>query len=120
MMCVVLLYMHNSDNTARSVYPFSGVFMLNLVCRDSALRQSVLERLQAVFPSVLSRPIEGEVNEVLLCSRGGGEQDKLNTIPKELQQAAENLQGTLRSHSQNAPFNPQIDITVMLKDLRVA
>ncbi|XP_060773541.1 eEF1A lysine and N-terminal methyltransferase isoform X2 [Neoarius graeffei] len=97
-----------------------GVFMLNLVCRDSALRQSVLERLQAVFPSVLSRPIEGEVNEVLLCSRGGAERSKPNTIPQELQQAAKNLQGSLQSHSQNAPFNPQIDITAMLKALRVA
>ncbi|KAF7690171.1 hypothetical protein HF521_011975 [Silurus meridionalis] len=95
-----------------------GVFMLNLVCRDSALRQSVLERLQDAFPSVLSRPIEGEVNEVLLCSRTGGERDKPNTIPKELQQTAKHLQGTLQSH--NAPFKPQIDIIAMLKDLRVA
>lgn len=94
--------------------------MLNLVCRDSALRNAVLERLQAVFPRVLYRPIEGEVNEVLLCSRAGGEQDKPNTKPRELQQAAKNLQGALQSHSLNATFNPQIDITAMLKDLRVA
>lgn len=94
--------------------------MLNLVCRDSALRQSVLERLQAIFPSVLSRPIEGEVNEVLLCSHVGVVQDKPKTIPQELQQAAKNLQVALKSHRQNAAFNPQIDITAMLKDLRVA
>lgn len=94
--------------------------MLNLVCRDSALRQSVLERLQAVFPSVLSRPIEGEVNEVLLCSRSGSKRDKPNAIPEELQQACKSLQGRLQSRSQNAPSNPQIDITAMLKDLRVA
>ncbi|XP_060722694.1 eEF1A lysine and N-terminal methyltransferase [Tachysurus vachellii] len=97
-----------------------GVFMLNLVCRDSALRQSVLERLQALFPSVLSRPIEGEVNEVLLCSQGGVVRDKPSTILQELQQAAKNLQVALQNHSQNAPFNPQIDITAMLKGLRVA
>lgn len=93
--------------------------MLNLVCRDSALRKSVLERLQAVFARVLSRPIEGEVNEVLLCSRGRGEQDKPNSILQELQQAAKNLQGMLNG-SQNTPFNPRIDITAVLKDLRVA
>lgn len=94
--------------------------MLNLVCRDSALRKSVLERLQAVFARVLSRPIKGEVNEVLLCSRARGEQDKPNTILQELQQAAKNLQEMLKGHSQNTPFNPRIDITAMLKDLRVA
>ncbi|XP_053345325.1 eEF1A lysine and N-terminal methyltransferase isoform X2 [Clarias gariepinus] len=97
-----------------------GLFMLNLVCRDSALRQSVLERLQAVFPTVLSRPIEGEVNEVLLCSQGGGEQDKPNPIPKELQQAAKILQGAMQSNNQKTQFNPQIDISAMLRDLRVA
>lgn len=96
-----------------------GVFMLNLVCRDSVLRQSVLERLQAVFPSVLSRPIEGEVNEVLLCSRHSGEEEKPCAIPPHLQQAAKILQGAMRSNSQNANCNPQIDISAMLKDLRI-
>ncbi|KAK3516608.1 hypothetical protein QTP70_021942 [Hemibagrus guttatus] len=46
--------------------------LLEKVCKlltPRALRHSVLERLQAVFPSVLSRPIEGEVNEVLLRDR---------------------------------------------------
>ncbi|KAL0164115.1 hypothetical protein M9458_039868, partial [Cirrhinus mrigala] len=39
-----------------------GLFMLNLV-------KSVLERVQAVFPCVFSRGIEGEVNEVLLDTK---------------------------------------------------
>lgn len=95
--------------------------MLNLVCRDSALRQSVMERVQATFLSVLSCPIEGEVNEVLLCSRGGGkgEGHTPSVIPQSLQQAAKCLQMALHN-SQNAPCNPQIDISAMLKDLRVA
>ncbi|XP_062857364.1 eEF1A lysine and N-terminal methyltransferase [Trichomycterus rosablanca] len=97
-----------------------GVFMLNLVCRDSVLRKSVLGRLQAVFSNVLSRPIEGEVNEVLLCSMRAGEGDKPFKTPQELQQSAKNLQGALRSHSQKASCSPQIDITEMLNDLRVA
>lgn len=117
-MCIYAVFMLSIFHTV--FLSISGVFMLNLVCRDSALRQSVLERLQTVFPSVLSRPIEGEVNEVLLCSRGVGEQDKLNTIPQELKQAGRHLQGTLQSCSQDTPFTPQIDITAMLNDLRVA
>ncbi|XP_007239581.2 eEF1A lysine and N-terminal methyltransferase [Astyanax mexicanus] len=97
-----------------------GIFMLNLVCRDSSLRLSVMDRLQAVFHSVFSRPIEGEVNEVLLCSRAGSGGDKPSDFPQELQQAAKTLQGALRNSSQNAPCNPQIDISSMLKNLRVA
>ncbi|ROL55556.1 Methyltransferase-like protein 13 [Anabarilius grahami] len=96
-----------------------GLFMLNLVCRDSALRKSVLERVQAVFPCVFSRGIEGEVNEVLLCCRSEGEGHKPQAIPQTLQQTAKDLQKTLRANTQTAPCVPQIDITAMLNDLKV-
>lgn len=96
-----------------------GLFMLNLVCRDSALRKSVLERVQAVFPCVFSRGIEGEVNEVLLCCRSAGEGHKPHSIPQTLQQTAKDLQKTLRANIQTAPCVPQIDITAMLNDLKV-
>ncbi|XP_043076183.1 eEF1A lysine and N-terminal methyltransferase isoform X2 [Puntigrus tetrazona] len=96
-----------------------GLFMLNLVCRDSALRKSVLERVGAVFPCVFSRGIEGEVNEVLLCCRGSGEGHKPHTIPQTLQQTAKDLQKTLRANTQTPPCVPQIDIAAMLSDLKV-
>uniref|UniRef100_A0A672PZ71 Methyltransferase like 13 n=1 Tax=Sinocyclocheilus grahami TaxID=75366 RepID=A0A672PZ71_SINGR len=96
-----------------------GLFMLNLVCRDSALRKSVLKRVQVVFPCVFSRRIEGEVNEVLLCCRSAGEGHKPHSIPQTLQQTARDLQKTLRANTQTAPCVPQIDITAMLNDLKV-
>ncbi|XP_051511192.1 eEF1A lysine and N-terminal methyltransferase isoform X1 [Myxocyprinus asiaticus] len=96
-----------------------GIFMLNLVCRDSALRTSVLERIQAVFPCVFSRGIEGEVNEVLLCCRSAGEGHKPNTIPPSLKLTAKDLQKSLHASTQTAPCVPQIDITAMLNDLKV-
>ncbi|XP_062306207.1 eEF1A lysine and N-terminal methyltransferase [Osmerus eperlanus] len=93
-----------------------GVFMLNLVCRDSALRKSVLERVRGVFPSVLSRGIEGEVNEVLLCSQA----DCAPLLPASLAQAAKSLQGALSLNSTGRTVKPQIDIAEMLEDLKVA
>ena len=90
---------------------------MNLVCRDSALRKSVLERVRGVFPSVLSRGIEGEVNEVLLCSRGETEADGSPLLLASLSQAAKSLQGAL---SLNSTGKPQIDIAEMLEDLKVA
>uniref|UniRef100_A0A8C2XRC9 eEF1A lysine and N-terminal methyltransferase n=1 Tax=Cyclopterus lumpus TaxID=8103 RepID=A0A8C2XRC9_CYCLU len=76
-----------------------GVFILNLVCRDSALRKSVRERVSAAFPTVLSRKVEGEVNEVLLCSRGADVSSSdaaaaALTLPS-LNRAAKSLQGAL-------------------------
>ncbi|XP_028817963.1 eEF1A lysine and N-terminal methyltransferase isoform X1 [Denticeps clupeoides] len=99
-----------------------GVFMLNLVCRDSALRLAVLDRLRGVFPRMLSRRIEGEVNEVLLCLRDlGQEKDSASTVPTGLQQAARRLQGAMRPAGPGGgACSPQIDIAAMLEELRVA
>lgn len=96
----------------------SGVFMLNLVCRDPLLRKSVLERVHGVFPSVFSRGIEGEVNEVLLCSCG--EKKTVDTAPPALTQAANNLQSALCSNKTARTSSPNIDIAELLKDLKVA
>ncbi|XP_062251069.1 eEF1A lysine and N-terminal methyltransferase [Platichthys flesus] len=95
-----------------------GMFMLNLVCRDSALRNSVLQRLSTLFPSIRSRKIEGEVNEVLLCSRGGNAALDGARIPQSLNLAAKNLQSALSSSS-SSDHKAHIDIAELLKDLKV-
>ncbi|XP_053178130.1 eEF1A lysine and N-terminal methyltransferase [Scomber japonicus] len=104
----------------RSLLTPKGVFILNLVCRDSALRKSVLERVSAVFPTILSRKIEGEVNEVLLCSRGENETSDAASILPTLNQAAKNLQSALFSNRTGDKRSPHIDIAELLKDLKVA
>ncbi|XP_068808040.1 eEF1A lysine and N-terminal methyltransferase isoform X2 [Struthio camelus] len=47
-----------------------GVFVLNLVCRDARLKESVLATLREVFPLLYARRIDGEVNEILFCQPG--------------------------------------------------
>ncbi|XP_041913396.1 eEF1A lysine and N-terminal methyltransferase [Alosa sapidissima] len=96
-----------------------GVFMLNLVCRDTSLRQKVMGTLREVFPRVFSRPIEGEVNDVLFCLREAGK-DKDTGVPVELKKAAKSLQGAMRAHSDGGPSSPHIDIAAMLEDLMIA
>ncbi|XP_061681831.1 eEF1A lysine and N-terminal methyltransferase [Syngnathoides biaculeatus] len=88
-----------------------GIFILNLVCRDSTLRKEVLERVSRIFPAILSRKIDGEVNEVLLCRR-----ESVTNIAS-LKQAGNNLQRALRS---GLTHNPKIDIAELLKDMKVA
>lgn len=93
--------------------------MLNLVCRDSALRARVLGRVRDVFPCVLSRDVEGEVNEVLLCFRRGGEQGERDRAdPEELGKACRRLQGAL--DTSDVPHKAQIDIAALLEDLKIA
>ncbi|XP_010870295.2 eEF1A lysine and N-terminal methyltransferase [Esox lucius] len=100
-----------------------GVFMLNLVCRDSVLKNSVLSRVRGVFPRVLSRAIDGEVNEVLLCPRQAEEMGQRGEagLPPTLLTAGKTLQSALCMNSSGAAtYSPQIDITELLEDLRVA
>uniref|UniRef100_A0A3Q2YKM5 eEF1A lysine and N-terminal methyltransferase n=1 Tax=Hippocampus comes TaxID=109280 RepID=A0A3Q2YKM5_HIPCM len=89
-----------------------GIFILNLVCRDSALRKDVLERVSGVFPAILSRKIDGEVNEVLLCRRQG---EGIGVLPS-LKQAGHDLQRALHS---GVTRSPKIDIAELLKDMKV-
>lgn len=96
-----------------------GIFILNLVCRDSVLRKSVLERVSGVFPIILSRKIEGEVNEVLLCSCGEKEKSKVTHILPSLSEAAKSLQSALSSKRTGTNRNPHIDIVELLKDMKV-
>lgn len=99
--------------------------MLNLACRDSALRGEVVERLRDAFPRVFSRKIDGEVNEVLLCCRGGDDGTPEGSSPPPppplpSAQAARSLQAALCSHADGKTSSPHIDIIDLLKDLKVA
>lgn len=80
----------------------------------------MLERVSSVFPTILSRKIEGEVNEVLLCSSGENETSDAARILPNLNQAAKNLQSALCSNQTGDKCSPHIDIVELLKDLKVA
>lgn len=96
-----------------------GIFILNFACRDMALRESVLERVKALFPTTLSKKIEEDVNEVLLCSRKGTERLDAASAPPTLNQAAKSLQSALCSDRTGTSSTPHLDVAELLSDLRV-
>ncbi|XP_053805805.1 eEF1A lysine and N-terminal methyltransferase isoform X2 [Vidua chalybeata] len=73
-----------------------GVFVLNLVCRDARLKESVLAALRAVFPLLYARRIHGEVNEILFCQPGPAGRRS----PTELGARARALERALRQPGQ--------------------
>ncbi|KAK7084433.1 Methyltransferase-like protein 13 [Halocaridina rubra] len=76
-----------------------GVLILNLVCRDEALKKSILQDVRAVFSSVLCQQIPDEVNCILFCSMSSSEFDKkwekglqdVNNSLKKLQNSKSNV-----------------------------
>lgn len=69
-----------------------GVFVLNLVCRDARLKESVLAILREVFPLLYARRIDGEVNEILFCQLSPESQRD----PVELTVLAQALEGSMQ------------------------
>ena len=45
----------------------TGVFQLNIVARNNDLKEQVIQDLKSVFPTVLRKDIEEEVNEIILA-----------------------------------------------------
>lgn len=66
--------------------------MLNLVCRDARLKESVLAILREVFPLLYARRIDGEVNEILFCQLS----PESRRDPVELTVLAQALEGSMQ------------------------
>ncbi|XP_033007101.1 eEF1A lysine and N-terminal methyltransferase isoform X4 [Lacerta agilis] len=80
----------------RTLLKKEGLFILNLVCRDTQLRDAVLATLRETFPLLYVRRIEGEVNEILFCQQ----QAKCKLPPAELRDTAQILEKALRQPGQ--------------------
>ncbi|XP_009891205.1 PREDICTED: methyltransferase-like protein 13 [Charadrius vociferus] len=90
-----------------------GVFVLNLVCRDARLKESVLATLKEVFPLLYTRRIEGEINEILFCQPSPeGRRD-----PTELAAGARVLEGDLRQPGR--PWDSSYVLADMLQAVKI-
>ncbi|XP_030888502.1 eEF1A lysine and N-terminal methyltransferase isoform X2 [Leptonychotes weddellii] len=97
----------------KSILTPEGVFILNLVCRDLGLKDSVLTGLKAVFPLLYVRRIEGEVNEILFCQLHP--EQKLAT--PELLEMAQALEQTLRKPGKG--WDDTYILSDMLKTVKI-
>ncbi|XP_053676272.1 eEF1A lysine and N-terminal methyltransferase homolog [Anopheles nili] len=53
---------------ARKLVGDTGLFVLNLVCRNDSLRESTVQSLRQTFKYVLSYQLEEDVNEIFYCT----------------------------------------------------
>ncbi|XP_047560683.1 eEF1A lysine and N-terminal methyltransferase isoform X2 [Lutra lutra] len=97
----------------KSILTPEGVFILNLVCRDLGLKDSVLTGLKEVFPLLYVRRIEGEVNEILFCQLRP--EQKLAT--PEVLEMAQALEQTLRKPGRG--WDDTYVLSDMLKTVKI-
>eukprot|EP00062_Callorhinchus_milii_P010839 gi/632956140/ref/XP_007893811.1/ PREDICTED: methyltransferase-like protein 13 [Callorhinchus milii] len=76
----------------RNLLTTQGLFILNLVCRDSALKGTVMAVIKEMFPLIYLQKIEGEVNEILFCRLNADDTSGVN----ELQKAGRVLENALK------------------------
>lgn len=97
----------------KSILSHEGIFILNLVCRDLGLKDSVLAGLREAFPLLYVRRIEGEVNEILFCQLHP--EQKLATA--ELLEMAQALERTLRKPGRG--WDDTYVLSDMLKTVKI-
>ncbi|XP_068020631.1 eEF1A lysine and N-terminal methyltransferase [Melanerpes formicivorus] len=90
-----------------------GVFLLNLVCRDAQLKESVLGTLREVFPLLYARRIAGEVNEILFCQPS----PEARRDAAELGARAQALEGALRQPG--CPWDSSYVLADMLQAIQI-
>ncbi|XP_063283424.1 eEF1A lysine and N-terminal methyltransferase [Pelobates fuscus] len=90
-----------------------GIFVLNLVCRDSALNESVIKVLRDVFPLIYKQKIEDEVNEILFCCSVS----EKSMCPLGLIESAKNLEKQLKKTG--LLWDKTYDLAEMLKNVKI-
>jgi len=96
----------------------SGILMLNLVCRSSEQRQSVMSTLKLVFRQVCSLKLKEDVNETVYCfpSTSPFDSSAIGAVPVS---AVEHLQTVLRTSQQQkrAIASDMLDLAAKLENL---
>lgn len=101
----------------------TGVFLLNLVCRNTSLRGEVLSDLHSVFPELYSIHIEGEVNEIVIAlPQPRYQPDKSNhgsweTLKIVFRNLVDELQKLAKK--QGHPWDPSLDLCELVENIKI-
>ena len=96
-----------------------GVFILNLICRNTALRNEVISDLHAVFPELYNIRIEGEVNEIVIALPQPRYQDtkSADSLRTLFQSSVMKLQKLAKSQSHS--WDPSLDLCQLVQNVQI-
>ena len=101
----------------------SGVFILNLVCRNTSLRDKVLSDLHTVFPELYSIRIEGEVNEIVIAlpqpryQTEGEDKKSQETLKALFRNSVAELQK--QAKGQGHSWDPSLDLCELVQSVQI-
>jgi hypothetical protein len=93
----------------------AGLFILNLVCRNSKLREEAVNNIKATFKSVSSYKLEQEVNEIIFCTNDAVEEKQ--TWRNSLEEAAKRVNALAKKRKLQA--GDLIDVTNLVNSLKI-
>ncbi|KAK6195955.1 hypothetical protein SNE40_001274 [Patella caerulea] len=95
----------------------SGIFVLNLVCRDEELKKELMTRIKTVFTSVYYVNIDDEVNDIVYALNQ--ESDAVCPSDKFIKTVQENV-GTLNQFiKRNATKKSEINLLDAMEKLKI-
>ena len=101
----------------------SGGFILNLVCRNTDLRDQVVSDLHTVFPELYSIGIEGEVNEIVIAlpqpryQTATEDKRSAGTLRTLFQSSVVKLQKLAKSQSHS--WDPSLDLCQLVDNVQI-
>lgn len=99
------------------------MFILNLICRNKALRDRVVSDLHAVFSELYNIGIEGEVNEIVMALPQPRYQTKTedttsaDTLRTLFQSSVIKLQKLAKSQSHS--WDPSLDLCELVQNVQI-
>lgn len=91
----------------------NGIFILNMVCRDTKLREQVKNDLKEAFTTIHSFKMDEDINEVLFCMN-------MDIDAKTFHQAMEaSAKRTYGASDKNATDSNMVDLEELLEKLKV-
>ena len=103
----------------------SGVFILNLVCRNTSLRDKVSSDLHTVFPELYSIKIEGEVNEIVIAlpqpryQTEREDKKSQETLMALFRNSVAELQKLAKGQGQGHSWDPSLDLCELVQSVQI-
>lgn len=93
----------------------AGLFILNLACRNSELREEAINNLRTIFKSVSSCKLEQDVNEIIICTDDVTEEKE--TWRDRLEDAANRVNALAKKRKLHT--GDFVDVTHLMNSLKI-